>query len=238
MPLKKTKIIKHISKVAANIVSKKVVKNETMIEYINNRIANEICEKTIDSLRDECLLDEYRKCKSVKNEINKLEKILTKHNVESAKMEMIIGDYLHELIPPGTKGVCRGNKFNKLVKDKIESINLNTNRFEIRFEKKCPDIDTPEIPDWYILEKSSGKIIIGMNQLDLWSGGQQINRGYKYLIDNKLNTINTKLLCVVCNKIKFSNNNSKAFRLFEVGFSNNTLCYLNNLSNIINDFFN
>jgi hypothetical protein len=38
---------------------------------------------------------------------------------------------------------------------------------------------TTEIPDWYILEKSTGKVIIGMNQLDLWSGGQQINRGFR-----------------------------------------------------------
>lgn len=24
-----------------------------------------------------------------------------------------------------------------------------------------------------------------MNQLDIWSGGQQLNRGYKYIDDNK-----------------------------------------------------
>lgn len=32
------------------------------------------------------------------------------------------------------------------------------------------------------------KIIIDMNQLDLWSGGHQINRGAKYLLDNKFNS--------------------------------------------------
>ena len=39
-----------------------------------------------------------------------------------------------------------------------------------------------------------------MNQLDLWSGGQQINRGFKYLIDNKNNTekkINYYVLYVI-----------------------------------------
>jgi len=66
-----------------------------------------------------------------------------------------------------------------------------------------------------------------MNQLDLWSGGHQINRGSKYLIDSKLNTENTKLLCVVCNEIKFKTSKNKAFKFFEIGFKNDTLCYLN-----------
>ena len=41
-----------------------------------------------------------------------------------------------------------------------------------------------------------------MNQLSLWGGGQQSNRGTKYLVNNKLNTEKSKLLCVVCNEIK------------------------------------
>ena len=70
-----------------------------------------------------------------------------------------------------------------------------------------------------------------INQLDLVGGGQQLNRGYKYLIDNepgekvltfssarlgktlrvspnKHNTTKSKLLCVICNKIIFNNNTS------------------------------
>ena len=38
-----------------------------------------------------------------------------------------------------------------------------------------------------------------MNQLDLWNGGQQLNRGYKYLNTTYNNKI--KLLCVVYNII-------------------------------------
>lgn len=90
-------------------------------------------------------------------------------------------------------------------------------------------------PDWYILEKSTNKIIIGMNQLDLWGGGQQLNRGSKYL-ENK-NDENIKLLCVVCNEIQFKTE-TKAFKLFEIGFRNDTLCYLNNLENIIKSYYN
>jgi hypothetical protein len=50
-----------------------------------------------------------------------------------------------------------------------------------------------------------------MNQLDLWSGGQQTNRGSKYLFDNKLNTEKTKLLCVVCNDTTIKTTKCKAF---------------------------
>ena len=76
-----------------------------------------------------------------------------------------------------------------------------------------------------------------MNQLDLIGGGHQINRGYKYLIDNKHNTKTSKLVCVICNHTQFKTNNKKS-KLFEVGFSNNTLTYLKNLDNIINSYFN
>ena len=65
-----------------------------------------------------------------------------------------------------------------------------------------------------------------MNQLDLWGGGQQLNRGSKYIENNKHNNENSKLLCVVCNEIQFKNKN-KAYKL----------CYLNNLEHIIRKYF-
>ena len=52
-----------------------------------------------------------------------------------------------------------------------------------------------------------------MNQLDLWGGGQQLNRGSKYLIDNKHNTENSKLLCVVCNPIELKSNKNEVKNL-------------------------
>ena len=196
------------------------------IKYINNRIKNEVCEDTLEKLTDTYLLNEYKECNSVQNNIIKLELILDKHNIESKKKELIINDYILELIPPGTKGVVRGNKFNSIVKNTITNLNLDSKRFKVCFEQQCELNITSEIPDWFILEKSTGKVIIGMNQLDLWKGGHQTNRGSKYLINNKHNTEKSKLLCVICNKINFVSNKNKAYKLFDVGFTNNTLCYL------------
>ncbi len=151
------------------------------MEQINNRIKKELCHDTLQKLLDQTLLHEYKECKSVKNEIKKLESILDKYIQEEYIKEKIIGEYLLELIPAGTKGVLRGNKFNKIIKNFILNLNLDINKFEIFFEKKCEIYLTTEIPDWYIIEKEINKIIIGMNQLDLWNGGHQLNRGYKYL---------------------------------------------------------
>jgi hypothetical protein len=203
---------------------------------INTRIKKEVCYETLEELTDTKLLCEYKDCNSVKNQIKKLSDVLGKYMDEETKQK-IIQEFLLELIPAGTKGVIRGNKFNKIVREKITKLGLDTDRFDICFEKKCEGHFTSEIPDWYILEKSTNKIIIGMNQLDLWGGGQQLNRGSKYIENNKHNNEKSKLLCVVCNEIQFKSKN-KAYKLFETGFKNNTLCYLNNLQNIITSYFN
>ena len=214
-----------------------VFEPELSMENINRRIKEEVCYETLEELTDAKLMCEYKDCNSVKNEIKKLSEVLGKYMDEETKQK-IIQEYLLQLIPAGTKGVIRGNKFNIIVQNFIVNLELDTERFEIYFEKKCEGHFTSEIPDWYILEKSTNKIIIGMNQLDLWGGGQQLNRGSKYIENNKHNNENSKLLCVVCNEIQFKSEKNKAYKLFETGFSNNTLCYLKNLQNIITSYFN
>jgi len=216
--------------------AKTIIEHELSMEEINARITKEICYETLEELTDARLMYEYKECNSVKNEIKKLGDVLEKYINEEIKQK-IIKEYLLQLIPAGTKGVIRGNKFNNIVKKFITNLELDTERFDICFEKKCEGHFTTEIPDWYILEKSTNKIIIGMNQLDLWGGGQQLNRGSKYIENNKHNNENSKLLCVVCNETQFKSKKNKAYKLFETGFKNNTLCYLNNLQNIITSYF-
>lgn len=206
------------------------------MEEINARIKQEISYETIQELSDECLMCEYKNCNSVKHEIKILENILEKYTCEENKQN-IIQEYLVNLIPAGTKGVIRGNKFNSIVKNAVINLSLDADIYEVCFEKKCEQHFTSEIPDWYILEKKTNKIIIGMNQLDLWRGGHQLNRGSKYIDNNKHNNEHSKLLCVVCNEIQFVSKKNKAYKLFETGFENNTLCYLNNLQNIICLYF-
>ena len=188
-------------------------------------------KKILTNLNNSVLL------KPIGKTLDELENILVKYKIEKDKIKLIINDYITKLIPAGTKGVIKGNKFNFIIKKFIINMKLDVTQFDIMFEKKCEDYLTDEIPDWYIQRKSDKKVIIGMNQLDLWSGGQQFNRGYKYLVDNKINTENCKLLCIVCNNIVIKSTTNKTYKLIDHGFNNNTLCYIKNLPNILYDFF-
>ena len=114
-----------------SLTSKK--ENQDIIR-INERIKKEICYNTLSELTDEKLLPLYKECNSVKKEIKTLENTLNKF-VDIEIKQKIINDYLLQLIPAGTKGVYRGNKFNEIVKKFILNLKLNSERFEICFEK-------------------------------------------------------------------------------------------------------
>lgn len=85
---------------------------------------------------------------------------------------------------------------------------------------------------YQINDKILNKNLIGMNQLDLWTGGQQLNRGFKYL-ENNIHNNNY-------NKIIIKNNKNKIYKLFNIGFKNNTLLnfILNYYNNSLNLFIN
>ena len=112
-----------------------VIEPELSMEDINARIKQEVCYETLEELTDKKLMCEYKDCNSVKNEIKKLGDILDKYMDEETKQK-IIQEYSLELIPAGTKGVIRGNKFNNIVKKFITNLGLDKERFEICFEKK------------------------------------------------------------------------------------------------------
>ena len=181
--------------------SVKTKEHEEEIKNINSRIDKEICYETIYKLNDDNLMDEYKECKSVKSNIVYLNSLLEEFGMQHEARNSVINRYILKLIPAGTKGVIRGMKFNDLVRAFICNLNIDNKRFIINYEKHHDLKHTSEIPDWYIFDNSTQKIIIGMNQLDLWKGGQQSNRGYKYIVDFKTDP-NVKLLCVVCNEIK------------------------------------
>jgi hypothetical protein len=199
------------------------------MDIINQRINNEYSDKINNELTYSKLLNEYLDYSSVKNKILEFKLVLEKNLIPNENIIKIIEDYLPNLIPPGLKGVVRGNKFNKIIKDLILNLKLDNNKFDIQFEKKLELYITDEIPDWYIVDKTTNKYIIGMNQVDLWGGGAQTIRGSKYIINNS----NSQIICVISNYISFKNTNSKIFKIFQKGFNDNTLCYIGNLENLI-----
>lgn len=205
---------------------------------INNRIEKEYNKSAYKQLLDVNMMNEYKQSKSTKSEIDCLINIMKKFTIDDNIINNVINEYTPNLIKAGTKGSLKGVKFNKIVKNYITNLNLDEDRFEICFEKQCPNNKVSEKPDWYIKDKELNKVIIGMNQLTLWGGGHHTNRGSNYVVNNKYNTKSTKFVSVVCNKVTIKSTNTKLYELFNVGYSNNTLCYLNNLENIIKSHFN
>lgn len=196
------------------------------IKTINKRIIKEFSKSVAD-----------KESTSVIKNIEIFKNILIKNEISESKINNIINEYILNIVPAGTKGVIRGITFNEIIKQYIFDLKLNQKKYDVCFEKKCKYCITDEIPDFYIYNKLTKKLIIGMNQMDFWKGGAQMNRGFKYIFENKFATQNIKFLCVVCNKVKIKNSQNKIYKLFDCGFTNNTLCYINNLKNIIDTFF-
>ncbi|ADO67106.1 hypothetical protein crov073 [Cafeteria roenbergensis virus] len=211
--------------------------NETsqIYEDLCKKVNSYYCKNTEHKLSDLSLLEQFKEQPSTIKKLSLFKDLLKKNKVNNSTINNILDDILPIIISAGTKGIIRGLEFNKIVKETILNLNL-PNNLKINFEKKCDNYITDEIPDWYILDINTNKILVGMNQIDLWSGGAQLNRGYKYILQNT-NTENKKIICVICKKPKITIEN-KCFILFNEGFKNNTLCYISNLKDTIYNFFN
>lgn len=206
------------------------------INSINKHIDKTHNKDIEESLNDINLLPELLSQKSVKKIEKELIELFEKHNTQNTEL---IQEILIKSIPPGTKGVIRGCKFNDIIKKIIENIkSIKNDDFIYKFEEKHPLFPTDEIPDWYIYQKSTNIILVGMNQIDLWTGGHQTNRGSKYILNEKLHNENMKYLSVVCNYYKIKERStSKILRFFQIGFDEKRLCYPNELEKNIQSYF-
>lgn len=207
--------------------------------YINHRIQNEYDPKIETCLSDEQLYESVSNYPKVRKRLNTYRQLLLSNDIDEKKIKNILScpDMMKLIIPPGAKGVARGLRFNAIIKNKLtDFIQSKQSNLELKFESKHPNFSSHEIPDWYIYDPDTKRILIGMNQVDFWKGGHQMNRGYKYVMHNKNNPY-YKLVSVVCNYIQFKSSRTKAHKLFEYGFEQNTLCYVGNLIGIISNYF-
>ncbi len=210
------------------------------IEEMNSRIDETWCKETEERLSYKSLLPKYMVAKSTKNRF----KLFEKNLVDSGASREVISKFLsneeiiEKIIVPGAKGKIRGEEFNTIVKQKIGTFAfLKNDRFDIAFEKHhALATTTSQKPDFYIYDRVSNKIIVGMNQIDLWTGGSQDNRQSNYLCPSK-QTPTQKVLCVVSSYVKVTKRRKTCINVFSVGFRENILCYLNGLETIIRDFF-
>ena len=189
-----------------------------------------------NKLDDRELFNLYVEQPAVKKNKQDFQDNLLKYEIPTDVVDKLFSDkafMLKYIIPPSVKSTIRGNKFNNLVKDAILSLNLSED-FEICFEKNCKEFNTSEIPDFYV--KNNEKIMIGFNQIDLWEGGHQTNRGSKYIINNQ-STDDVKIVCVITKYPELLKTKRKKYKIFKEGFDKNILFYITGLLDYIKDYF-
>jgi len=99
------------------------------LDYINNSIDKEICENTINKLKETYLLNEYIECK---NEINKTS-VKINENIEKLKSLKI---NFNNIIDP--KNISKPeliDEFDSIVIETINIIKLNNKRLQICIDK-------------------------------------------------------------------------------------------------------
>lgn len=216
------------------------------IDKVNLTVRRTFCEISWKELDKRNFINEIKSSPAF---INRKKQFLSYFNDEEKeqieKINILLNNnefILDFLTTPPMFGNMRGRKFNEIVKKKVLSIeSFKEEPYEINFEKKHTTFSTTEKPDFTIYNTQSKRVIIGMNQIDLWSGGQQLNRGAKYILENTNKNRDVLFLCVIASNEKcfFSKENctSKKFKILQKGFDNDTLCYLKDLERIAKKWF-
>lgn len=155
--------------------------------------------------------------------MDEIRSVFAKYGMCHQTSEWILDELIPMIIPAGVKAKRHGDAFNAYVK-KILSAKFSSKH--VKFEK--PHMDFQEIPDWICTVNNV--TIVGYNQLDVWSGGHQVNRGGKYIMDDylhrRLKRKNIYVLCVVDRPwpCAIKNKKTKVARMIEKGCRCDRLC--------------
>lgn len=180
------------------------------------------------SLSDASLMPLFLQSPSICVHREDLMMVLTKHGIEKRIACLIVPDLIALQISPGSKGAIRGNEFNRIIFDIVKHHCAES--YEIERESFSPGIKIDERPDWWIRHRQSTKIIVGYNQIDLWSGGAQSNRASKYL---KMKIPGASHLCVVCDKPTLGRATSKKYGIVRLGMITGIMCFPRQLCKFI-----
>lgn len=218
--------------------------NQQAVETIKKKIEETFSSEILKSLSDESLVSVYRDQPSMKKKLIKIRNQFESVGIEDSKIDAYIDKYFIDLIEPGLKGQIRGTKFNCLVREYLLNLPC-ASKYEIEFEKQHPLFQCSDKPDFYIYDQERKKLLIGMNQIDLWEGGQQKNRQSKYVTDERFHEnfpnapgeLQIKVVSVICRKPEYQKLNKSLFSLFQIGFTKNRLCYVHGLKEIIDSLF-
>ncbi len=146
-------------------------------------------------------------------------------NNNDIKIEDILNNeyFVNLIILPQQKATIRGNLFNKYVFDECcKYIDKQYIKQEYKHESYA------EILDLYI--SYNNKELCIYNQIDLWNGGEQLNRCDKYL-----NNPDKNILCIVLSKPTYKTN-SKAYKLITPNL-NKHIIWFSNIGDFLTNYF-
>lgn len=190
--------------------------------------------KDLPNLTDDMLIADYYKTKSVKKQLDNIKKVLEEYKISHVNCCKIAKKLL--VIPPGTKSHIRGCKFNDIIsieiKKSIKRLKLN---LDFKLEKKHDSFH--EIPDWII--SNDKKTLVGYNQISLFGGGHQLNRGSKYILDDtlhkKLNKKRIKMVCIVKDIPK--SKKGKSYDILLKGIEKKRIYCIGGIQKLIKEYF-
>lgn len=193
-----------------------------------------------DALTDQALHDKIMASPSIKNKCEEIHAILRSCRLKKSMQSKILQKMIPYIIPQGTKGNIRGNMLNDMVKQRVTTITRNKKKLTAFFEyipKKLRGI-IHERPDW-VIEHADGHMVVGYTQIDLWGGGQQINRAAKYILNDalhkQLQKMNVKLICLVTKKPTLSRKKCKTQTVIRKGFKTGRIILPKSLPSVVKD---
>jgi hypothetical protein len=136
------------------------------------------------------------------------------------------------LIPEAVKTATRVRVFplfNGIVTSHIVALALSPDRFDVAFNTRCPLPIVDHVPDWYIFEKATHKLLVGINQLNLSGCGSRVAMYIDSGVSGDVSvSVSVKYLCVLGNHERVSAK-GRVHDLFAAGFTNNTVCFVKQL---------
>jgi len=163
--------------------------------------------------------------------------LLKKHKIKN--LDSLMTDLLPFITPVGAKSNAHGHAFNKIVCQEIQKICAKKKYLNFTAEYKHKMFH--ERLDWIITNKKTNNTICGYNQIDLWSGGHQLNRGSKYVLDDHLHTRLKRrgltLVNIVLDGPQRLNKNTKVFKIISHGVKKNRLFTLSSFKEFLNKMF-
>lgn len=158
--------------------------------------------------------------------------------ISNTKQSVLVEKLMTHFVSHGIKSSLRGIQFNKEVAKIIKPLVMRKRHIVFTLEPTHKLLF--EKPDWMLYNINTRSTIVGYNQIDLWSGGHQINRGAKYILDKalhaKLSRHKVKLVAVVAGGPSSLKEDTKKYNIINTGIEKNRLFTPSTIQALIRKF--